>query len=652
MPSRPDLRPGLRVGGARSVLGACAGLLALLLVAEATLSESDSTHVVSALTGIVLILVSLAAGRRLRLAERALYRAAQSYIDLAGASLITIDTDYRVSMANPRACEVFGRAEHELRGQPFQNLIASGPDRERSARRFAAIMGGDLAAATGRVRRTIIRPDTSTREVEWQLVASRDERGAINGLLVSGEDITDAIHREAELARDLQDVQRLRELTQIIATTADARPALLSCAVGLLDADTVSLALRNPDPGEGWTITHSSEPPRIGQVIPEGGNDPRSCLRIKIALSGDPRAALLIVEGAQATNSGPRFDQLVEFLAGEAILALQAIDSRSELQRAALTDPLTGIANRRAFDVELADHVQAAASMETELSLILLDLDGFKALNDREGHEAGDDLLRSCASAWSTVVRAGDMVARLGGDEFAVILPSCSPDTAAHIRRRLELSTPLPVGVSSGIATWSGQSPQQLLAQADGTMYLMKAEQRVGRIVDPDRLGAVDANRGRLAAQEACLDAVAQQLRGTLGVPGVFVTLVDDEHVSSMGAAGADDQPRRSTLENSYCQHVVAASAPVIISDAAADPLVNGSSGPGNGLAAYAGVPLAGDDGQILGAVCAIDSQPREWSATDLDQLHDAAREIRALLVGAAPEIDVRRGRGASPVVS
>ena len=645
MPVSSEARDRRRAGP-RALLYVCATLLALVLVAEAALSESAGTHRISALTGILLIVLCLAASRRLRLTQRTLYRAAQSYIDLAGATLITVDSDYRVSMANPRACEVFGRAEDELLGQPFQDLIATGADRERSARRFQAIMSGDLAAAAGRVRRRVVRPDGSTRDVEWQLVASRDERGAINGLLVSGEDITEALRREAELARDLQDVQRLRELTQIIATSADARPALVSCAVTLLDAETVSLALRNQETDGGWTITHSSRALRVGAVVPDSGADSRPGLVVDVPLRGDARAALLIIEGADTTGSALRFEQLVEFLAGECVLALQAMEDRSELQRAALTDPLTGLANRRAFDLELGDHIRVAGSTGADLSLILLDLDGFKALNDRDGHEAGDDLLQACALAWTAAVRAGDLVVRLGGDEFAVVLPACSPETAAHIRARLELATPSAVGVSSGIAIWSGQSAQAFVAQADRTMYLMKAQQRVRRIADPDRLAAVAANRDRLSDRENRLDELAQQLRGTLGVPGVFVTLVDDESVTSMGAAGADDQPRWSTLGNSYCQHVVGASAPVVIADAATDPLVNGTAGPGNGLAAYAGVPLSASDGQILGAVCAIDSEPRDWSATDLDRLQDAALEVRTLLSGvregAAPGRRVR----------
>jgi len=146
-----------------------------------------------------------------------------------------------------------------------------------------------------------------------------------------------------------------------------------------------------------------------------------------------------------------------------------------DLRELSLTDELTGLPNRRRWDDELGRELGRARRYGKEMSLAMLDLDGFKSYNDTAGHPAGDALLRSVAKAWAEAVRTTDLLARYGGDEFAAILPDCPPDEALEVIDRLRLSTPKPVTCSAGIA-WSdgSHSPEELVTRADQALYRAK----------------------------------------------------------------------------------------------------------------------------------------------------------------------------------
>ncbi len=111
---------------------------------------------------------------------------------------------------------------------------------------------------------------------------------------------------------------------------------------------------------------------------------------------------------------------------------------RDALRASALSDPLTGVANRRSLlgriDYEIARHARSRRSF----ALLMLDLDGFKLLNDRFGHPAGDDLLRDVAAALARVIRDQDTLARVGGDEFCVLAPETDGAGAEILRRRVQ----------------------------------------------------------------------------------------------------------------------------------------------------------------------------------------------------------------------
>ncbi len=123
------------------------------------------------------------------------------------------------------------------------------------------------------------------------------------------------------------------------------------------------------------------------------------------------------------------------------------------LAEQATRDPLTNLYNRRYFDETLADHVEIAKRYDRHLSLVLFDIDQFKAINDTHGHIAGDTALRTFAGLLKATARKSDIVCRHGGDEFAVILPETGRDNAKRFVERIMKKQTYPT-VSAGIATF------------------------------------------------------------------------------------------------------------------------------------------------------------------------------------------------------
>jgi diguanylate cyclase (GGDEF)-like protein len=206
-----------------------------------------------------------------------------------------------------------------------------------------------------------------------------------------------------------------------------------------------------------------------------------STLAAQVAVGGHIWGTIAVAgsNGSLPPRASLRLEGFVELIGP----LLRADDERRRLAAESRSDPLTGLPNRRLLEERLVDEAARARRAGQPLALVCLDLDGLKAVNDRFGHAAGDDLLCEVARRLRATARRGGIVARQGGDEFSVLVPDSdvTGGYAAAERLRLALHEPplhpiVHVTASCGVACLSSvEEPERLLQRADAALYVAKA---------------------------------------------------------------------------------------------------------------------------------------------------------------------------------
>jgi diguanylate cyclase (GGDEF)-like protein len=214
---------------------------------------------------------------------------------------------------------------------------------------------------------------------------------------------------------------------------------------------------------------------------------PAGCaLLLPLAERGEIEAVVMLVRRLAVAFTDPSIE-LATTLVDQAATALALVRARAE----AGTDPVTGCMNHRAMRRRLHEEIGRAARTGSPLSCLLIDLDDFKLVNDRHGHQAGDATLRGVVQALAGEFRAFDRVARYGGDEFVVILPNAALESAAAaaaraLQRLLAMSSlgvsQTGVSASIGVAQWQESMSADALLEACDAALLRSKRQGKGRV--------------------------------------------------------------------------------------------------------------------------------------------------------------------------
>jgi diguanylate cyclase (GGDEF)-like protein len=343
----------------------------------------------------------------------------------------------------------------------------------------------------------------------------------------------------------------------------------------------------------GWGVEHR-EParvnqahldPRVATVAGTPADEPEAMITIPLIARDSIKGALNIYRlGEDASFDDDDFE-LAKRFGDAAALALDNAQIRARLEHQAMTDPLTGLYNHRAFHERLRQALASASRAHEAVSVLMLDIDDFKRVNDVYGHGTGDEILRSLAETLKDSVRSSDVVYRLGGEEFAIIVTSRAPQNAERLAHRLvervesaEFGPAGRITISVGLARGPehAMNPRELIACAEAAMMSAKArgknqivlyeetsmERPDGQPLPSDvrsvahlkMLQSLGGKLNRLNDVRQIGTVIATELRSLIDYHNCRVSVIEDDNVIPIAFVGQFTSETREPMEILACK--------------------------------------------------------------------------------------------------
>jgi diguanylate cyclase (GGDEF)-like protein len=335
------------------------------------------------------------------------------------------------------------------------------------------LRGSDLAASVVVYASTVVIITWIIARALGSLTGRLNVRHVIDGLYETFEDIP----------------KGLTDSSTDVIQTAFRRG--LPLVADVMPADQIVVFMRNGKtghftalvtwPGDDGEVSDLAALPQLSQALHADAVvlDEATCA-IPVGYCYDGELVMMVRRSAVDRHVDGRAGDVAEQMAVAFLRMTSRANFMSGLQAESRTDPLTGLANRRCLYERIEIEMAHALRSETPLSVAMIDLDHFKAYNDRHGHVAGDTLLRSIAALMVSNTRGQDLVSRYGGEEFCLVMPETDLVGAHHLLDKLrgggrEATTEFGVTLSAGLTSWDGiEDTTSFIERADQALYRAK----------------------------------------------------------------------------------------------------------------------------------------------------------------------------------
>ncbi len=422
-----------------------------------------------------------------------------NFTDLLLDAICMVDKDGKFVFVSAACERIFGYTQEEMIGRVMIDMVAP-DDRARTLDAASAVMAGHPQP---HFENRYIRKDGSLVDIMWTAGWSQDDQLRV----AVARDVTTLKRAEARQAALFAISEAAHAADDLYALF----PRIHQIIDGLLPAPCMGIALRDEASGQLEFAYHVGTEGPVGSaavahamcevvmllakpllVSPQAPFDTGDSVTtdnwIGVPLGASGVLLLQSDAGHAGYNDADR--DLLVFVSTQVAMAIQRKQMHASLQFLAEHDELTRLPNRRLFGDRLQTAFARAQRHQSQLSLLFIDLNKFKQVNDQYGHASGDVLLREVAVRLKSCVRESDTVARIGGDEFVVILENIAQaDNAALVQAKIHQVLMLPIGLhggrsvqvtaSIGLAHFPehGSDIGQLIRHADQAMYASKTEQ-------------------------------------------------------------------------------------------------------------------------------------------------------------------------------